>query len=337
MRRIVSRSGGLALGFLLVSLVVSGCFQTAGAALDATATSAVQAPPPATETSPAPPTEIPTQVAPPTEELPTQSAPPTEILAETPTLLPPEVLPPTEIPTEVPQATMTETPAIVAQAETPTQAAVFEGGPEATQTSVQATLFAQATEILAGVTQTAAFDLTATATALGTGLPAEGGTGGAETTVPATLAPGTNLAQTTATPQGTPGAPGSGAAGAITGDCVYTVAEGDRLFRIAIRFNTTPEAIARANGIVNMDLILPAQQLRIPNCNGTPTPSVGTGGAATPIPGAGGGSGQVYIVREGDTLFGIATRYRVRVMALAQTNGISNINLIFIGQRLVIP
>jgi LysM repeat protein len=238
---------------------------------------------------------------------------------------------------------MTETPAIVAQAETPTQAGntVFEGGPQATQTSVQATLFAQATEILAGVTQTAAFDLTATATALGTGLPVEGGTGGVATTVPATLAPGTNLAQTTATPQGTPGAPGSGAAGAITGDCVYTVAEGDRLFRIAIRFNTTPEAIARANGIVNMDLIRPAQQLRIPNCNGTPTPtttpSVGTGGAATPIPGTGGGSGQVYIVREGDTLFGIATRYRVRVMALAQANGISNINLIFIGQRLVIP
>lgn len=328
MRRIVSRSGGLALGFLLVSLVVSGCFQTAGAALDATATSAVQAPPPATETLPAPPTEIPTQVV-----------PPTEMLTVTQTLLPTEVVPPTQIPTEVPQATMTETPALVAQAQTPTQAAnpVFEGGPQATQTSVQATLFAQATEILAGVTQTAAFDLTATATALGTGLPAESGTGAAATTVPATLAPGTNLAQTKATPQGTPGAPGSGAAGAITGDCVYTVAEGDRLFRIAIRFNTTPEAIARANGIVNMDLIVPAQQLRIPNCNGTPTPSVGTGGAATPIPGAGGGSGQVYIVREGDTLFGIATRYRVRVMALAQANGISNINLIFIGQRLVIP
>ena len=69
-----------------------------------------------------------------------------------------------------------------------------------------------------------------------------------------------------------------------------------------------------------------------------PTRTPGPAGTATltPAPAAGGGQG-VYIVQEGDTLFGIATRYGVRVTAIAQANGLANINLIYIGQRLVIP
>lgn len=44
-----------------------------------------------------------------------------------------------------------------------------------------------------------------------------------------------------------------------------------------------------------------------------------------------------YVVRPGDTLANIASRYGVSVSALAQANGIRNINLIYIGQNLVIP
>ncbi len=45
----------------------------------------------------------------------------------------------------------------------------------------------------------------------------------------------------------------------------------------------------------------------------------------------------VYVVRSGDTLFAIAIRQRTTVSAIAARNGISNINLIFIGQQLIIP
>jgi LysM repeat protein len=118
------------------------------------------------------------------------------------------------------------------------------------------------------------------------------------------------------------------------------VADGDHLFRIGERFGITAETIARYNGIVNADMIVPGQRIRIPNCNGTPTPAPTftpgpTGAAPTAAPAT--GNRGIYIVQEGDTLFGIATRYGVRVMALAQANGIANINLIYIGQRLVIP
>ena len=46
---------------------------------------------------------------------------------------------------------------------------------------------------------------------------------------------------------------------------------------------------------------------------------------------------QIYIVRKGDTLFGIAAHFRVDPMAIAHANGIVNPNLIFVGERLIIP
>src|SRR5258708_20625164 len=45
----------------------------------------------------------------------------------------------------------------------------------------------------------------------------------------------------------------------------------------------------------------------------------------------------VYIVQRGDTLFNIASRFGVSLSSLAAANGISNLNLIFVGEQLTIP
>ena len=45
----------------------------------------------------------------------------------------------------------------------------------------------------------------------------------------------------------------------------------------------------------------------------------------------------VYVVQRGDTLSRIAARYGVSVGALAAANGIRNVNLVYTGQRLLIP
>jgi LysM repeat protein len=236
---------------------------------------------------------------------------------------------------------VTETPfqsAEVAQAPT-----AFFGGPQASETAIQATKYALATQILVDVTQTAAVEQTALATALGTYVPPGASEGGApivQPTVAPVLGP---LPNVTGTPQGTLGAPGTGAAGGITSDCIYTVVVGDRLFRIAQRFGMSSDALSRANGIVNPNMIVPGQRLHVPNCFAAPplvftptlAPAVVTAIPSTPVPGTGGG--QVYVVQEGDTLFAIAMKYGVRVMAIAQANGITNINLIYIGQQLTIP
>ena len=44
----------------------------------------------------------------------------------------------------------------------------------------------------------------------------------------------------------------------------------------------------------------------------------------------------VYIVKRGDTLSQIALRYKTTVASIARINGIKNVNLIYVGQRLII-
>lgn len=47
--------------------------------------------------------------------------------------------------------------------------------------------------------------------------------------------------------------------------------------------------------------------------------------------------GTVHVVQPGETLYSIAARYGTTVQTIAQANGLSNLNLVYVGQRLVIP
>ena len=108
----------------------------------------------------------------------------------------------------------------------------------------------------------------------------------------------------------------------------YTIRSGDTLGSIASRYRTTVAALARANSIANPNVIYAGRTLRIPDgFDATP---------ASPVNISGGGGAQIYSVRSGDTLSGIAARFGTTVGALASRNGISNPNLIFAGQRLVV-
>jgi len=97
----------------------------------------------------------------------------------------------------------------------------------------------------------------------------------------------------------------------------YVVCWGDTLWSIALRFGTTVEAIVQANNIADPDYILAGQTLIIP-------------GVAPPTP-------VIHIVQKGDTLWAIALRYGTTVKAICWANGILNPDLIYVGQKLVIP
>jgi LysM repeat protein len=133
------------------------------------------------------------------------------------------------------------------------------------------------------------------------------------------------------------------------GEQTYVVQPGDTLFRISLRFNTTVPAIAQLNGISNPNLIFVGQRLRIPapGTNPPPTTPPTTSPTAPPLttpppttPPPGGGTPPptgTYTVQPGDTLFRIAVRFGTTPQAIAQANGIVNINRIFVGQVLRIP
>lgn len=99
---------------------------------------------------------------------------------------------------------------------------------------------------------------------------------------------------------------------------VYTVKKGDTLYSIAGRYGITVDSLKIANGLTSNNLKI-GQKLTVPN-NSSTTPSGST----------------TYMVKSGDTLYGIATKYGVSVEDIKRVNGLSN-NLLQIGQKLTIP
>jgi LysM repeat protein len=123
----------------------------------------------------------------------------------------------------------------------------------------------------------------------------------------------------------------------IASALTYRVTWGDTLSGIASRFGTSISTILQANPqITNPNLIFAGQDLEIPT-SGTPTVTPVPPPGITPTPAPPPTGSQTYIVQPGDTLSGIARRFNTTITAIAQASGISNINLIYVGQRLTIP
>ena len=104
----------------------------------------------------------------------------------------------------------------------------------------------------------------------------------------------------------------------------HVVAAGETLTLIAIRYGTTVDALAAANGLSDTDMIYVGQKLKVPGGN-------------APMSGSAGGScNQSYTVQAGDTLSGIAVQYGTTVNALMQANNLYS-DFIYAGQRLCVP
>lgn len=106
----------------------------------------------------------------------------------------------------------------------------------------------------------------------------------------------------------------------------YVVQSGDTLSGIASKYGTSVSVLTNLNGISNPNLIVVGQVLKIPGTNTNPTPP-------TPPPPS---NPVTYIVKSGDTLSGIAAKYGTTVQKLSYLNNISNPNLIYVGQKLII-
>ncbi len=96
----------------------------------------------------------------------------------------------------------------------------------------------------------------------------------------------------------------------------YTVKSGDTLGEIAKEHGVSVADLVESNNISNPNLIHIGQVLVIPGKEGEPD--------------------VVHVVRRGDTLGRIAAKYGSTVSALSDANGISNPDLITIGQNIVI-
>ena len=125
----------------------------------------------------------------------------------------------------------------------------------------------------------------------------------------------------------------------------YTVQAGDSVFSIAAQFGLKPITLIEINNIEDPNSVQVGTELLIPGyqqpTTAAPADDATTDGEQDTTVGsdttAPTGSKVTHIVLAGETLSTIAADYGVDRAAIAQANGITNDNLIRVGQELVIP
>lgn len=112
------------------------------------------------------------------------------------------------------------------------------------------------------------------------------------------------------------------------------IQKGDTLSMLAAEYNTTVAELARINNIANPNLIYAGATLILP------TKETNQEVVMQPKQTKKGNSlseQNIYIVQRGDTLNKIAQMFGTTAIVIAKENNIQNINLIYVGQRLIIP
>jgi len=104
----------------------------------------------------------------------------------------------------------------------------------------------------------------------------------------------------------------------------YTVKRGDTLLKIAREYDTTVEHLVDVNNIRNPNLIFTGQILEIPILNNNNNTNVASSISTE------------YTVKRGDNLYNISRRFGTTINSIVNLNNISNPNLIYPGQRLLI-
>ena len=131
-----------------------------------------------------------------------------------------------------------------------------------------------------------------------------------------------------------PNPPGDGGAAAATAT-EYTVVRGDTYARIAARHGTTVNALRKANPGIDPARLRPGMKLQVP-AGAAPTLSISSSQGSTNEAAAPAASGQVYVVKAGDTLTKVAKIHHTTVSKLRAANNLKTSGL-KIGQKLKIP
>ena len=116
----------------------------------------------------------------------------------------------------------------------------------------------------------------------------------------------------------------------------YKIQTGDTLSEVAKSLNVPLEALRRVNSITSDNELYPGRVLDIPTKEQVVAKPAQPQAAAVETPKAPAKPGH-YVVKQGDTVWGIARQFNVSYNELLKINGIDKPEKMQIGQRLQIP
>ena len=102
---------------------------------------------------------------------------------------------------------------------------------------------------------------------------------------------------------------------------IHVVMPGETLWLISQKYGTSVAELAQQNNLVNVNHIEAGQKLNVPDAGGSQPPTPET---------------VIHTVKAGETLWTISQKYKTTVAAIAAKNKITNVNLINVGDKLII-
>ncbi len=122
------------------------------------------------------------------------------------------------------------------------------------------------------------------------------------------------------------------------GTITHVVSPGENLYRISLRYGVSVQKLMQANRLTNSRSVYVGQRLSIPMAS--PAGNSAVPAVPPPIaledPSVQEGA-TTHVVTAGENLYRISLRYGMNVQALAWANGLNNPQLVYVGQKLVIP
>ena len=122
------------------------------------------------------------------------------------------------------------------------------------------------------------------------------------------------------------------------GGSPVTVGRGESVETIARRYGVPASAILQTNGIASASAVRPGQRLVIPRyvTGHAALAAAPRLAAAQPAPRVA-AAGTTHVIQPGETLIGIARKYRISQTALARANKLDSYAKLQVGERLTIP
>lgn len=119
-------------------------------------------------------------------------------------------------------------------------------------------------------------------------------------------------------------------------ESTHLVKKGETLYGLAKKYQITISELKAANNLSDKDVLKAGQKLVIPSADieNAATLSSTNSSASTSNSSS---KTETYIVQKGDTLYGIAKKYDIKVSEIYSLNGMSQKDVLKVGQKLKVP